>query len=62
VGHVSLFPTDLAAGLDPATVAKVDEQARTIDTDQAVAVALDALERYLAAIAPDRLTPTESAR
>ena len=59
---LSLHPTDLAAGLDPATVAEVDEQARTMDTDQAVAVALDALERYLAAIDPDRVTASESAR
>jgi hypothetical protein len=53
---------DLAARLDAAIVAEVDEEARTMDTDQAVAVALDALDPYLAATDPDRLTATESAR
>jgi predicted ATPase len=57
-GTSGLVP-DIAAQLDPDIVAEVDEQSRTMDTDRAVVVALDALDRYLTAIDPDVLTTPE---
>jgi predicted ATPase/class 3 adenylate cyclase len=39
--------------LDPATRAELEERANAMDADQIVAFALDALDRYLAAIDPD---------
>jgi hypothetical protein len=46
------LPTDAAATLGPATVAELEQRANTMNADETVAVALDALERYLAAIDP----------
>jgi hypothetical protein len=53
VGH---RPSD---ALDPATVAELEERANAMDAEETVALALDALDRYLAAIDPDPLTTTE---
>jgi predicted ATPase/class 3 adenylate cyclase len=55
-------PAHAADALGPATVAELEERANSMDADQTVALALDALDKYLAAIDPDPLTTTESAR
>jgi predicted ATPase len=55
------LPANAADALDPATVAELEERANAMNADQIVALALDTLERYLAAIDPDPLA-TESAR
>jgi predicted ATPase len=47
------LPTDAIDALDPATVADLEERANAMDADEIVAFALDALERYLAAIDPN---------
>jgi hypothetical protein len=46
------LPADAAATLGPATVAELEERANAMNADETVALALDALERYLAAIDP----------
>jgi predicted ATPase len=46
------LPADAVDALDPATIAELEERANAMDADETVAVALDALERYLAAIDP----------
>jgi hypothetical protein len=46
---------------DPGTVAELEARANAMNADETVAFALDALERYLAAIEPDPLTTTKSA-
>ena len=56
------LPADVVDALDPATVAELEERANAMNADETVALALDALDRYLAAIDPDPLTTTESAR
>jgi len=43
---------DAVAALDPATVAQLEERVNGMNADEIVALALDALERYLAAIDP----------
>jgi hypothetical protein len=47
-------PLPAAAALGPATVAELEERANAMDADQIVAFALDAIDRYLAAIDPAR--------
>jgi predicted ATPase/class 3 adenylate cyclase len=46
------LPAHAVDALDPATVAELEERADAMDADETVALALDALERYLAAIDP----------
>jgi predicted ATPase/class 3 adenylate cyclase len=46
------LPAHAADALGPATVAELEERANSMDADETVALALDALERYLAAIDP----------
>jgi hypothetical protein len=46
------LPAAAVEMLDSATVAELEERANAMDADQLVAVALDALERHLAAIDP----------
>ena len=46
------LPAHAVDALDPATVAELEERANAMDADETVAFALDALERYLAAIDP----------
>jgi hypothetical protein len=46
------LPADAVDALDPATVAELEERANAMNPDETVALALDALERYLAAIDP----------
>jgi predicted ATPase/class 3 adenylate cyclase len=43
---------DAVAALDPATVAQLEERVNGMNADEIVALALDALDRYLAAIDP----------
>ena len=43
-------PANAADVLDPATIAELEERANAMDADEVVAFALDALDRYLAAI------------
>jgi len=54
-GAGSPLPAGAAGAVDalgPATVADLDERAKAMDADEAVTLAPDALERYLAAIGP----------
>lgn len=44
------MPTEALDELDPATVAELEARAKVMDADETVALALDALERYLAAV------------
>jgi hypothetical protein len=46
------LPADSFDALDPATVGELEERANALDADETVALALDALDRYLAAIDP----------
>jgi hypothetical protein len=46
------LPAHVVDALGPATVAELEEQANAMNADQIVALALDALERYLAAVDP----------
>jgi len=46
------LPAGAVDALGPATVADLDERAKAMDADEAVTLAPDALERYLAAIGP----------
>jgi hypothetical protein len=46
------LPTHSADALGPATVAELEQRAYAMDPDETVALALDALDRYLAAIDP----------
>lgn len=46
------LPADVVDTLEPATVAELEERATAMDADETVAFALDAVERYLAAIDP----------
>jgi hypothetical protein len=46
------LPADAADVLDPATIAELEERANAMDADETVAFALDALDRYVAAIDP----------
>jgi len=43
------LPAEVLDRLDPATIAELEERANVMDADETVALALDALERYLAA-------------
>jgi hypothetical protein len=58
LAHRRLWATDRALpanaidAIDPATIAELEERANAINADQLVALALDALERYLAAQDP----------
>jgi hypothetical protein len=49
-GTGTLLPAHVLDALGPATVAELEERARAMDSDEIVAFALDALERYLGAI------------
>jgi predicted ATPase len=44
------LPADALDAFDPATVAELEERANAMNADETVALALDALDRYLAAI------------
>jgi predicted ATPase len=44
------LPPHAVEALDPATVSELEERARTMSGDEIVAVALDALDRYLVAV------------
>ena len=46
-------PPPPADALDAATITELDARAAVMDADETVALALDALDRYLAAIEPD---------
>jgi hypothetical protein len=46
------LPADAADALDPATVAELEERANAMNDEDTVALALGALDRYLAAIDP----------
>jgi hypothetical protein len=46
------LPANAVDALDPATVAELDQRANAMGADEAVALALDALERYLDTIDP----------
>jgi hypothetical protein len=46
----SPLPADAVDALDAVTVAELEERADAMDAEETVAFALDALERYLAAI------------
>ena len=46
-------PLNAVDALNPATVAELKERAKAMDADETIDVALDALDRYLAAIEPD---------
>jgi hypothetical protein len=48
----SPLPAHVVDALGPATVAELEEQANAMNADQIVALALDALDRYLAAVDP----------
>jgi hypothetical protein len=46
------LPVDVVAALDPATRAELEARVNAMDADEIVIFALDALDRYLAAIDP----------
>ena len=46
------LPANAADVMDPVTVAELEERANAMNADETVALALDALDRYLAAIEP----------
>jgi hypothetical protein len=51
------LPADAVDALDPATVAELEARANAVNVDETVAFALDALERYLAAIESREVDP-----
>jgi hypothetical protein len=51
-GPGSPLPAHALDALDPATIAELEEWANAMSADETVAFALEALERYVAAIDP----------
>ena len=51
-GTGTLLPAHVLDALGPATVAELEQRANAMDADESVALALDALDRYVAAIDP----------